>query len=173
MRFLWTRGLSLRKARDVLERLAKGKLVPIEIDDTGDSDGVLSELGKLGVLAAILQPVDVNVKKVRERQDLSQPDFARLYGLEVDTVKNWEQGRYPLEGAAKVLLNVIDYDPEAVISAIFKGVRLDEHGKVAFIREFHWDRDDFLDELKMDQTVRPSAPEGYIWVLRPKHTQVR
>ena len=69
---------------------------------------------------AVFELPDVDVKHLREEQQLSQPDFAHLYGLEVDTVRNWEQGRYEPDGPAKVLLSVIEREPEAVIRALLR-----------------------------------------------------
>ena len=159
--------MSLKKARDVLERLVSRELVPVELEASNPTPLHL-DLAKLGVSAAVREPRELSVKQVRERQRLSQADFARLYGFEVDTVQNWEQGRYNVDRAAKILLNVIDYDPAAVISAIFKGLTLDEHDKWTFVREFEWNIDH-----EINGTVRPPAPEGFMWVLRPKHSDVR
>jgi putative transcriptional regulator len=39
---------------------------------------------------------------VRARLGLPQPDFARMIGVSVGTLRNWEQGRRQLNGAAKV-----------------------------------------------------------------------
>jgi putative transcriptional regulator len=170
VRFLHRRGLSLKKARDVLERLANNQLVPVEItpfEASESSDAIICDLDRLGVLGAVFEPVDVDVKRVREEQNLSQPDFARLYGLEVDTVRNWEQGRYPVEGVAKVLLNVIEHDPEAVISAIFRGFIADEeHNQWIFTREAAG----WINPKPIGQMARPEAPEGYVWVLKRKQS---
>ncbi len=119
IRLLARHGLSLRKAREILERLAVKRPAVVELS-AAEPGVVLSGLEKLGVSGAVFEVPDVDVKAVREGQFLSQPDFANLYGLEVDTVRNWEQGRYAPDGPAKVLLSVIDSDPEAVIRALLR-----------------------------------------------------
>jgi DNA-binding transcriptional regulator YiaG len=106
MRLLWSNGLSLKKARAALERLATKKPTAVDLN-VEQPDELISRLAKLGVIAAIFEVSDIDVRQLREEQSLSQPDFVHLYGLEVDTVKNWEQGRYKPDGPAKVLLNVI------------------------------------------------------------------
>jgi len=61
---------------------------------------------------------DVDVKLIRERLQLSQEGFAEKYGFPLGTLKNWEQGRREPEGAAKLLLRLIDSQPKLVERAI-------------------------------------------------------
>lgn len=60
----------------------------------------------------VVEPPDV--KKIRERYELSQTEFAALLGISVKTLRNWEQGRRSPRGAARVLLQVAAKHPEAV-----------------------------------------------------------
>jgi len=61
---------------------------------------------------------DVDITHLREKLGLSQDRFAALFGLSARTVRNWEQGvRHP-EGPARILLQVIDREPEAVMRAL-------------------------------------------------------
>ena len=61
---------------------------------------------------------DVDITHLREKLGLSQDRFAALFGLSPRTVRNWEQGvRHP-EGPARILLQVIDREPEAVMRAL-------------------------------------------------------
>src|SRR2546423_152428 len=46
----------------------------------------------------------VNVKAVRRRLRKSQSEFARMIGVSVATLRNWEQGRRRPEGPARALL---------------------------------------------------------------------
>lgn len=90
-RFLFDRGLSLKKAHNVLERIAAGRTVPVEL--AGDPHAAVSALARLGVSAALIQPPEVDLKQVREALELTQSEFATLYDIELDTLQNWEQGR--------------------------------------------------------------------------------
>jgi putative transcriptional regulator len=64
---------------------------------------------------------DVDITHLREKLGLSQDRFAALFGLSARTVRNWEQGvRHP-EGPARILLQVIDREPEAVMRALRGG----------------------------------------------------
>lgn len=55
-----------------------------------------------------------DVKAIRSRTRLSQPAFARAFGLEVAALRDWEQGRRQPERSAQVLLKLIDREPETI-----------------------------------------------------------
>jgi putative transcriptional regulator len=63
-------------------------------------------------------PAPVDVRKLRHRLGMSQSTFAARFGVELRTLQNWEQGQRSPEGPARVLLQVIDRDPEAVLRAL-------------------------------------------------------
>lgn len=60
----------------------------------------------------------VNVKEVRRRLGKSQSEFARMIGVSVSTLQNWEQGRRRPDGPARALLRVAAVNPEAVAAAL-------------------------------------------------------
>lgn len=64
-----------------------------------------------------------SVKQLRAWTKLSQPAFARLLGVELSTLRNWEQGRREPTGPAQALLRAIHNDPENVIRALERGGR--------------------------------------------------
>lgn len=66
---------------------------------------------------SVMVPV-VDVRAVRRKLGMSQDVFARQFGVSAATVRNWEQGRRRPEGPARVLLRVIDKEPEAVKRAL-------------------------------------------------------
>ena len=55
---------------------------------------------------------------LRKRLKLSRQRFADRFGLDVRAVQDWEQGRRVPDRAARVLLTVIDHDPESVVRAL-------------------------------------------------------
>jgi len=57
---------------------------------------------------------DADVKSIRARTGLSQAEFAKSIGVKKATLLNWEQHRRSPEGPARVLLALIDKDPEIV-----------------------------------------------------------
>jgi len=58
---------------------------------------------------------EINVPQLRSRFELTQNKFAKLLGISVSTLRNWEQGRRKPQGAARVLLQIADLHPEAVL----------------------------------------------------------
>lgn len=62
------------------------------------------------------------IQAIRDRTQLSQSQFARLMGVSVRTLQNWEQARRHLTGAAAALLRVVEREPAAVLRAV-NGVR--------------------------------------------------
>ena len=55
-----------------------------------------------------------DARKIRMGFGLTQEAFARLIGIKVGTLRNWEQGIRRPEGAARVLLHAAARHPEAV-----------------------------------------------------------
>lgn len=55
-----------------------------------------------------------DIKAIRQRTRMTQPAFARAFGLEVATLRDWEQGRRQPERSAQVLLALIGKEPETV-----------------------------------------------------------
>ena len=53
----------------------------------------------------------------RRKLGLSQTEFARLLGISVRTLHNWEQGSRKPTGAARVLLKLAAINPRAVLLA--------------------------------------------------------
>ncbi len=68
--------------------------------------------------ARVVEVPTIDVAMMRKKLGLSQDRFAAAFGVSPSTVRNWEQGRRHPEGPAKVLLQVIDKEPEAVLRAL-------------------------------------------------------
>jgi putative transcriptional regulator len=60
----------------------------------------------------------LDVRAIRERLGMSQPEFAARFGISVKTLRNWEQGHRQPEGPARAYLTVIKNDPDAVMKAL-------------------------------------------------------
>jgi len=63
-------------------------------------------------------PADVDVLQIRRKMGLTREAFAMRFGLQLGTVRDWEQRKRRPEGAARVLLTVIEKEPEAVTRAL-------------------------------------------------------
>ena len=57
------------------------------------------------------------VSEIRARVGLSQSDFARLLGVSVRTLQEWEQDRRAPSGPARTLLIVAHKNPRALLEA--------------------------------------------------------
>ncbi len=60
----------------------------------------------------------MDVKAIRRKLRQSQTEFARMIGVSVATLRNWEQGRRRPEGPAQALLRVAERNPGAVAEAL-------------------------------------------------------
>jgi putative transcriptional regulator len=63
-------------------------------------------------------PSAQRILALRKRMKLSRQKFADRFGLDARALQDWEQGRRVPDRAARVLLTVIDRDPEAVERAL-------------------------------------------------------
>jgi putative transcriptional regulator len=63
-------------------------------------------------------PEEMDVKKIRTRLGLSQEAFAQTYGFALSAVRDWEQGRRTPERSARILLKIVEKDPDAVTRAL-------------------------------------------------------
>lgn len=59
-------------------------------------------------------PEKINVRRIRTRLGLSQEAFAKTYGFALSAVSDWEQGRRRPERSARILLKIVEREPEAV-----------------------------------------------------------
>lgn len=51
---------------------------------------------------------------VRKKLNVSQPDFSKLLGVPVGTIRDWEQGRKQPDSAAITLIKVAQRHPEVL-----------------------------------------------------------
>ena len=117
------RHMTLRKARMVLNRLADQNAVMIEVPMVEDRAALVDDLADAGIRAVLHQPPSrVDVKALRERDGMSQEEFAMWYGLDVGTVRNWEQGRSEPDSASRAMLWMIKVNPAAVQQALNQDV---------------------------------------------------
>jgi putative transcriptional regulator len=63
-------------------------------------------------------PTEIGVKAVRAKLKLTRAEFAGRFGIPVGALEDWEQGRGAPDGAARVLLKIIDREPAAVERAL-------------------------------------------------------
>ncbi|UNE53892.1 helix-turn-helix domain-containing protein [Bartonella machadoae] len=67
-------------------------------------------------------PEKVDIKKIRKNIGLSQTQFAARFGFSVGRIRDWEQGRYSIDKPSRLLLCVIENEPEAINRALKKAL---------------------------------------------------
>lgn len=68
--------------------------------------------GRAGKIHKVAVPPVVSA---RMKSGLSQPAFAKLLGVSVRTLQDWEQGRRQPSGAAKTLIAIADRSPKVLL----------------------------------------------------------
>lgn len=63
-------------------------------------------------------PETVDVAAIRKRRGLSQAEFALRYGFSKSRIRDWEQRRSNIDAPSRILLTVIDKEPEAIERAL-------------------------------------------------------
>ena len=113
------RRLPLRAAHGVVTRLFDRGLAVVELPAVENARRVIRDLAGAGVVATPYgAPDKIDIKMIREAMGLSQDEFALEFGLEVSTLRNWEQGRSEPDTAARNFLVTVAENPEAVRTAL-------------------------------------------------------
>lgn len=107
----------MRTAHAVLTEMVEKGTGYLLVTVVEDIDTLRGELAAIGVTARLHAPLKISAREVRERTGLSQEDFALRYGLDVSTLRDWEQEVSEPDVAAATLLWVISRNPSAVEQA--------------------------------------------------------
>ena len=99
------------------------RLVPARLDTEPDSEMAQFQADllesvremKAGTFARSTSVPVTDAFQARARLDLSQSQFAKLLGVSVRTLQEWEQGRKKPTGAAQTLLRVALRTPQALL----------------------------------------------------------
>ncbi|WP_239992401.1 helix-turn-helix domain-containing protein [Rhodopila globiformis] len=109
------RGLSMLRAKRLTEDLLEGHRVFAELPAVEDERAFISDMAACGIAAVLIRrDVPVDVRALRERLNLTREQFAICYGLEVETLRNWETGKREPDTTARSYLRAIASAPEAV-----------------------------------------------------------
>ena len=116
---LMRRHVSPKQAHTAITDLLVEPRVIVELPMLEDAKAFEEEVEAHGAVAMRIEvPDEVDVKTIREKLGLSQEAFVRRFGLDLATVRNWEQKRSRPDTAARVLLRTIEKEPDAVTRAL-------------------------------------------------------
>ena len=59
-------------------------------------------------------PKEISVHQIRDSLHLTQKEFADRYGFTLGTVRNWEQGIRTPDRASRILLRLIERQPDVI-----------------------------------------------------------
>ena len=62
----------------------------------------------------VTELTEPDVRAIREAAQISQSQFAKLIGVNLRTLQNWEQHRTRPTGPARALLKIVASDPKAI-----------------------------------------------------------
>jgi putative transcriptional regulator len=68
-------------------------------------------------------PQEIDVRSIRAAQNLSQEDFASLFGFTLNQIRDWEQGRSRPLGGVRAYLMLIARAPNEVIGLLRQSPR--------------------------------------------------
>lgn len=112
------RGMTMLRAKRAMERLLERGKALVELPTVESETAAMAELSSAGITAVVVkEPRAVDVRELRVRLSLSREEFAARYGLEVETVRNWEAGRREPDRTARSYLQAISNAPTAVEEA--------------------------------------------------------
>ena len=66
----------------------------------------------------VTEITEPDIRGIREAARISQTQFAKLIGVNVRTLQNWEQNRTRPAGPARALLKIVASNPKAAIEAL-------------------------------------------------------
>jgi DNA-binding transcriptional regulator YiaG len=116
-RSLARRGLTLLRAKRTVEAMVGSGEAVVHLPSVESIAALAGELKSAGIAATRVGASAVDVKSIRSALGLTQEQFALRFGLDVDAVQNWEQGRCQPDRASAAYLRAIAANPAQVASA--------------------------------------------------------
>ena len=85
------------------------------------------------------RPAFPNVRRIREKLNMTQKEFASHFLLSLPAIRDWEQGRSNPDHAARALLLIVDHLPKQAMKALGTDSTADtaKHKKITHRPEHH------------------------------------
>ena len=81
----------------------------------GLSEAIAHAAAKPKAKVRLHRPNKINVKAIRNKIGMTQMEFASSFGISVATLRHWERGDRIPNGPARILLNVVDKEPQTIL----------------------------------------------------------
>lgn len=106
-----------------IDKVAKA----IEKDAGQEIPGLRESLAEMksGEIGREYSPDQLLAIEARKILKMTQPEFARILDTPVGTYRDWEQGRFGIPGAVRVLFQLILEKPNAVMPTLKRRVQGD------------------------------------------------
>lgn len=125
-RALIRRHVPTMAAHRAMTRLLDQGEALLVVPSVEDWEALVAELARHGVRATHHEPPhDVDVRSIRQGLGVSQEDFALRFGLDLATLRNWEQGRSRPDYASRTMLSLIAANPDLVSKALIREAWVD------------------------------------------------
>ena len=99
----------MSRKRDIAREILEG---------LDDASAYLAGKKVRGRATRVFVPAEVNVRAIRARLRLSQPEFARRYALPLASLRKWEQGARKPDAATRAYLTLIARNPRVVAETL-------------------------------------------------------
>lgn len=107
--------MTMLSAKRAIEAVCEDGRIILQVPMVEDVAALVSELTAAGFTAAVIPSSDTpDIRALRETMGLTREQFAARYGLEVETLRNWETGKRMPDRTARSYLRVIANAPEMV-----------------------------------------------------------
>ena len=112
------RGVTFAKGKRAVEDAMRTGRAVVLVPSVEDPAALSAEMERHGFEVAMVVSDLIDIKVVRERLGLTQEQFALRFGLDLDSVQNWESGRRTPDLATRSYLRVINRLPELASEAL-------------------------------------------------------
>jgi DNA-binding XRE family transcriptional regulator len=111
------RGLTMLQGKRAVEAMLERGETTVSVPIVESLTALAGDLRAAGIGVTTFATAAVDVKALRDTLRMTQDQFARRFNLDVDTVRNWEQGRNVPDRASANYLRVIARMPADAAAA--------------------------------------------------------
>jgi len=83
----------------------------------GAKEAIAIEKGELTPARSTVYFGPHGIKQIRTKLSMSQREFSDRFGIPIETIRHWEQGRRQPDRAAMAFYRMLDKQPEAALQA--------------------------------------------------------